>query len=67
MFHNVKIVGNWNTPPSYVTLIVSNALIARATIKLIPTSVPSGDIISTRSGISKNIRSFVKTRANQFT
>jgi len=30
MFHNVKIVGNWDIPPPYVTLMdqsVSNAMV----------------------------------------
>jgi len=50
-----------------LALIVSNILIARVTIKLILTSVSFGCTISTRSGMSKNIRSFMKTEANQFT
>ena len=37
------------------------------TIKLILTSVSSRDIVLKRSGMSNNIRSFMKTETNQFT
>jgi len=41
-------------------------LITRITIKPILTSVSFGDIVSTRSSMLKNIRSFMKAEANQF-
>jgi len=45
--------------------IASNILTTRAIIKWSSTPVHSGNIVSTRSGMLRNIKSFVKTEANQ--
>jgi len=44
---------------------ISNASTSRVIIKQILTTVLSGNTDSIRSGMPRNIRSFVKTKANQ--
>jgi len=44
----------------------SNASIARAIIKQTLSTVPSENTISTKSGMLRNTKSFVKTEANKF-
>ena len=45
----------------------SSALTARVITKLTATHAHSGDISSTKNGIQKSIKSFMKTEANQST
>jgi len=44
--------------------IASNILTTRAIIKWTSTPVHSGNIVLTRSGMPRNIKSFVKTETN---
>jgi len=45
--------------------IASNTLTTRAIIKWTSTPIHSGNIVLTRSGMPRNIKSFVKTETNQ--
>ena len=57
---------DWKPRKANHAPICSNALTARATIKLIPTNVRFGDIDSTENGTWKNMPRSVKTGRNQF-